>query len=117
MEKMIVDGRVAILISPGYGAGWSTWDNPELAWDKRVVEYFLAHKDDKEFMHDVECEGTPAYINTRNFLKRCGYENVYLGGYPDIRVEWLPIGTKYVIREYDGSEYIQTEHEINWSVE
>ena len=25
MEKVIRDGKVAVLYSPGYGAGWSTW--------------------------------------------------------------------------------------------
>ena len=32
MNKLIRDGKVAVLISPEYGAGWSTWnyDLPEI---------------------------------------------------------------------------------------
>ena len=26
MEKIIEDGKVAVLVSKGYGAGWSTWN-------------------------------------------------------------------------------------------
>jgi len=31
-------------------------------------------------------------------------------------VKYLPKGTKYRINEYDGSEHIETEHDIRWSV-
>ena len=44
------DGTFAVLVSPGYGAGWSTWDRKELAYDKRIIEYYLAHCDDRDFM-------------------------------------------------------------------
>ena len=30
MTKCIRDGKVAILYSPGYGAGWSTWNDLEV---------------------------------------------------------------------------------------
>ena len=42
VEKYVKDGQVAILYSPGYGGGWSTWGEPEMAWDKRLVDAFLA---------------------------------------------------------------------------
>ena len=29
-----------VLISPGYGAGWSTWGDPGMATDKRLIELF-----------------------------------------------------------------------------
>ena len=34
VEKLERDGKVAILYSPGYGAGWSTWN------DDNDGEYF-----------------------------------------------------------------------------
>ena len=40
-EKVIRDGKVAVLISPGYGAGWSTWSSDYrdlLPFDRRFVE-------------------------------------------------------------------------------
>ena len=42
MEKVIRDGHVAVIISNGYGAGWSTWhwgDNREiLIFHPKLVE-------------------------------------------------------------------------------
>jgi len=29
MTKYIRDGKVAVLYSPGFGAGWSTWNDDE----------------------------------------------------------------------------------------
>ena len=29
-----------VLISPGFGAGWSTWNHPLMAFDKDVIELF-----------------------------------------------------------------------------
>ena len=29
-----------LLISPGYGAGWSTWNLPAMATDKDLIELF-----------------------------------------------------------------------------
>ena len=29
------NGELGVLYSPGFGAGWSTWSNEELAYDKR----------------------------------------------------------------------------------
>ena len=38
-EKVVRDGKVAVLISPGFGAGWSTWADDEIS------EFVLFHKD------------------------------------------------------------------------
>jgi hypothetical protein len=39
MEKVIKSGLVAVLISPDFGAGWSTWNSeiPEIIF--RIHEY------------------------------------------------------------------------------
>ena len=34
------NGELGVLISPGFGAGWSSWNCDEIAFDKRVVEYW-----------------------------------------------------------------------------
>lgn len=38
MEKVIRDGKVAVLYSPGYGAGWSTW-----CYNDDLVKTLLFH--------------------------------------------------------------------------
>ena len=33
------NGELGVLYSPGFGAGWSTWHNEELAYDKSTVNF------------------------------------------------------------------------------
>lgn len=96
MEKMIRDGKVAVLISGGYGAGWSTWAAEEahreaLAMDTRLV---------RAFMDGVSEEGLP---NILGEIFGDGFHQ-YPSGWRGVRVEWVTQGTRFVIREYDGSE-------------
>ena len=45
MKKYEKDGMVAVLVSPGYGAGWSTWNDEKhretLTMDYDIVEAFI----------------------------------------------------------------------------
>lgn len=92
--------ELAVLISPGYGSGWSTLEMAEnLAIDKRVVEKFLSGATVLEML---EC------------LEEIGYHDVYLGGYKDLKVVWIPRGEDFIICEYDGSEYIKLKNKIKW---
>lgn len=110
--------EVAILISAGFGAGWSSWNTIELAYDKRVVEYWLAHKDDEEWMAAIDkfLENNAIQQQAKNDFAMMGYPNVYFGGFNDIKLIWVPIGTKFRINEYDGAESIYTEDMDNWVV-
>lgn len=85
---------IAVLVSRGWGAGWSTWNSPEMAYDKRIVEAFL----DSTSAHDIEV-----------LCKEWGYGNVYSGGWGEISIEWIPVGEKYYIYEYDGNETLVHE--------
>lgn len=103
--------KVAVLVSYGFGAGWSTWNDKCLAYDKRVVEFWLDHNT-VEFCHSVDAHShshpTAAGEIVNNFLESCGYQGTYLGGYGDIDLEWVPCGTPFRITEYDGNERIET---------
>ena len=114
MKKYVNDGKVAILVSPGFGAGWSTWNDANLSCDKRVVEFYFQHKDDKQFLKKLDDIDSKEAKNAENLFKSWGYEGVYFGGFSDIEVHWLPVGTKYRITEYDGCETIETVDSINW---
>lgn len=101
----------AVLISPGFGAGWSTWEGNELAWRREVVEFFLAHKDDEQWMQTVEYyasdwrEQSAANREVSEFFKSMGYDDCpYMGGFNQIKLEWVPLGVPWRIEEYDGSE-------------
>ena len=115
-EKYIQDGKVAVLVSPGFGAGWSTWGAKELAYDKRVVEFWLSHKDDKEYINQLDTyKKNETKEKASKLFKSWGYDHVYFGGFEDIKLVWIPVGTLFVITEYDGSEEIQTIGSIKWT--
>ena len=100
MDKVIRDGMVAVLYSPGFGAGWYTWhDREELLYDPRVVHY----------VETGEKELIASYIEAV-------YPDVYCGGVDDLVIEWMPEGTRFRINEYDGSESVEYEQDVGWNV-
>jgi hypothetical protein len=105
IRKVVRDGKVAVLYSPGFGAGWSTWDSNNkdfLLFDSGLVA--LAEKRANEAEVD-------AYIKTK-----LGEDAPYCGGWRDIEIEWIKEGTAFEVREYDGSESIR-EHDISeWTI-
>ena len=99
VEKLVEDGKVAVLYSPGYGAGWYTWNReyPEIIFDPSIVRLVEKGKFDE--------------LITYMTLK---YPDMYLGGLEDLEVKWLPIGTKFRIDEYDGNESVELLGDIDW---
>ncbi len=94
-EKLIKDGKVAVIVSPGFGAGWSTWNHnqfeEELTFDKEIVEALLS-------------EGPEAAVR----VAERKYPGACLLGGDQIKVEWVTQGEQFQITEYDGSETLVT---------
>jgi hypothetical protein len=101
MNKLSEDGKVAVLYSPGFGAGWYTWnyDTPEILFDPAIVKF-------------VEKEKW-AELDTYVTLK---YPEIYKGGMTDLKVKWIPEGTLFKVNEYDGSESIELKENEYWMV-
>ena len=98
MEKVIKDGKVAVLVSYGYGAGFYTWGAPLNAiFDPKLVEL-------------IENQKLQEAIDYTQIT----YPGVYTGGISDLEIEWIPEGAKFVINEYDGAESLQLMDEMNW---
>ncbi len=91
-EKVIRDGKVAVLISRGFGAGWSSWnlEFPDILFDPEIVAAVEAH-DLGKVMTIAEAK----------------YPHAYLGGADGLCVEWIQQGTAFEVHEYDGAESIQ----------
>jgi hypothetical protein len=104
MDKVIRDGKVAVLVSRGYGAGWSTWVADEYR------DIYLFHP---TLIQMVE-EERHIEITTEWMEKELGLEDVYTGGTDGLEIEWVPVGTKFVIDEYDGAESIRTIDNFYW---
>lgn len=97
MQKVIRDGKVAVLYSPGYGAGWYTWSVP--------IEG-LFHP---ELVEAVERKASSTEI--KEIAERLFGDNYYSGA-DQLRIEWIPVGTQFRIEEYDGNEsiYVQSDY-------
>jgi hypothetical protein len=98
MKKLIRDGQVAVLVSPGFGAGWYSWHHvEELLYDPSVVEWLE--------------QGEMSKIQSYLALK---YQDEYFGGLEDLEVKWVPVGARFRIDEYDGAENLVLESEERW---
>jgi hypothetical protein len=102
VKKVIRDGKVAVLVSPGFGAGWSTWAHLPLSevclFDPIVVEWVEGGK------------------NGEVPVSHYGDEYFYTGGSEGLEIEWLPVGTHFEIHEYDGSESLRVRDDMMWNV-
>jgi hypothetical protein len=107
MEKVIRDGHVAVIISNGYGAGWSTWhygpNRETLVFHPKLVE----------LIESGQCNQDNMLALLTELIGEIETVHVYLGGVEDLTIEWLPEGTRFKIEEYDGSEHIITERSFD----
>jgi len=98
-DRVIRDGKVAVLVSSGFGAGWSSWNiGTKILFDPRIVEA-VALK--------VPFSAVEDYLNYE-------YPNAYFGGYDQLYIEWIPLGTQFRIDEYDGAESVITSDDFQW---
>lgn len=103
----------AVLVSRGYGAAWSYDYGKELAYDKRVIEWYLEHENE-EFWNKIHHFDSAEYQEAREFFATLGYEYIYFGGLHSGMLEWMPLGTIWRINEYDGNEAIEYFSLDNW---
>ena len=97
MEKLYnKDGHVAVLVSPGFGAGWSTWEDIDPR-DKRYAELVCNKKIDEA-------------------IRLAEEEGLFAGGLEDVEIKWLAEGTKFRIDEYDGAESLILPEDEKWGI-
>lgn len=106
IEKYIKDGKVGVLISKGYGAGWYTWNTeyPAMLFDKRLIEIVL--------------DGRAYELEERTVSKIIGAkpDDIYTGGNDGLTVEWIDEGAKFRVTEYDGVEGIEVIDELDYLI-
>ena len=105
-DRVIRNGLVAVLYSPGYGAGWRTWNDDygdAILFDPWIVDVLLSD----EYTRDEK---------TQRILAHCAvkYPDAYTGGVEDLCIEWIPQGTAFRIEEYDGNENIEYRDTTDW---
>ena len=104
----------AVLVSPGYGVGWSTWNSGQpqsIAFDKRIVKYIIEHQKNKakwesDWQETGMFEPSEGEKKFKEFLRKLGYDvsNMYFGGVAQIEVNKVSSNSKWRITEYDGWE-------------
>ena len=99
IKKLVDNGQVAVLYSPGFGAGWSTWNQevPEIIFDPDLVG----------FVENDQWAELHTYVTLK-------YPGLYTGGMKELAVAWIPQGALFKINEYDGSESIELKENDNW---
>ena len=101
-NKVIRDGKVAVLYSPGYGAGWSSWNEGEnYLYCPELVEAIELGK----------CREELAKVAEEVFG-----EDGYYGGAYQLQIGWLEVDTTFRINEYDGAESIEVFDTENFYV-
>lgn len=102
--KVIRDGKVAVLYHPNYGTGWYTWnsESPEIIFHPKIVE--LVEQDRGNEITSEWCEVV------------LGIKDVYCGCANGLEIKWVPVGTKFIINEYDGNESIELLDDITFHI-
>ena len=107
MNKVIRDGKVAVIVSPGFGAGWSTGS---YRGEKEYRDFMLF---DPTLVDMIERSESAETIETYVTFVHPG---TYCGGADDLTIQWLPVGTAFRIHEYDGSESVEIRDDIEWTI-
>jgi len=101
MDRVIRDGKVAVIYSPNYGSGWYSWndmyDDQSMLFDPGLVGLIEAGDKDK--------------IQTYITLKWSDRQNP---GSKHLEIEWVPVGERFRIDEYDGSESVILASKEKW---
>jgi hypothetical protein len=98
MKKVIQNGLVRVLYSPGFGAGFLTWGAPQEAiFDPELIQ----------LIEQQNLQGAVDYVTAT-------YPGIYTGGVPDLSIAEIPEGARFVITEYDGAETLDLLEEMNW---
>jgi deoxyribodipyrimidine photolyase len=100
MEKVIKDGKVAVLVSNDWGwvSGFYTSGAPlEAIFNPQLVELIDNQK----------------YDEAKDFVRKT-YPNTSIFSVTDLYVEWVEEGREFYITEYGGIESIVFKDEVKW---
>lgn len=124
MQKYTKFDNVAVIYSPSFGAGWYTWNYmhypaPErMIFDSDLVQILL-DRDEKLFQeNDLEYRKKILDESEEKFLIRLNelFDSFDASVFDieNLEIAWIPKGVEFFIKEYDGSESIQTKDNFKW---
>ena len=99
MKKKLKGGKICVIYSPGYGAGWYSWHGiTELLFDPTVVEMIEREAEADEIIEYC----TTAYG-----------EECYLAA-DELAVAYVDTDDSFYIDEYDGAESVVLKSTFKW---
>ena len=107
MNKVIRDEKVAVVVSPGFGAGWSTWS---YSGGEDYRDFMMFDPTLVDMVERGESAETIEEYVTNN------YPGTYCGAADDLTIQWLPVGTAFRIHEYDGAESVEIRDDMDWTI-
>ncbi len=127
VNKLIVDGKVAVIYKPGLGLGWYTDHGIEdLLFDEKLAKLILLanfqqnrheqtrdeniHKQVLQYMKEVEDRAYTFSCYGRDIQFKI-ISDTYLYS---LYIKWIPVDKKIFLTQYDGAETIHVEDKVPW---
>ena len=106
------DGKAAVIVSHGFGSGFSSWHDRDMAVDGRIVRWLYDNcsvlSDERDEDEDYIRVYDDQIDDFKDFLSSIGYKDVSLYCLRnELTIYYLPVGTVFRINEYDGAESIE----------
>ena len=102
-SRVIRFGKIAVIYSPGHGAGWYSWHKiAELLFDPDLVDLIERGADGEEVSEYCRQH----YEDRNSTWMACD----------DLVIAWIPEGSIFRINEYDGAESIVLQDDDDWIV-
>lgn len=107
-NDQLMDGDLrAVAVSPGYGAGWSTWS--DFSPLDPVVNLIILTLQDASSADEFQ--------ELYRFIQGSDAANdvsVSRFGMKTVEIEWVHKDRQFRVEEYDGNEYIEYKDEQRW---
>jgi hypothetical protein len=109
MNKVVQDGKVAVILNNYYGTPWyNDHFDQDLVFDPYIVDLILEKQAGKMLASQFL-----GYLKA--YLTDIGMDEVYVNqSRLELTVEWVREGSSFIIHEYDGLESIVYEQDVRW---
>jgi hypothetical protein len=107
-------GYVAVVSSPGYGGGWSTWCEVSPT-DARVALTVLVNGTAHITIDDHGEDRDVVVDKRQGFIDAEWYERGSMHG-DTLIIDWMSPGTQFQITEYDDWESIEYRDGTDWNL-
>ena len=104
------DGSVAVVLANDYGGGWSSseWNSSikhQMMFDSRLARYVLSYEYTRIFARESEQVQKNIYMDLMNSIFPDNYPGSF-SSFTQLTVKFIPKGTLFRIKEYDGLESV-----------